>query len=113
MVEIDEWIPNFEMFILIILPTLLIVTVVMIFVLWFFERTKEWNWMSVFKFASAFYLVVPLFRIINYIQGDVGIDDLARGLFVTDFLNYMILVLLMGIIGLLFIIKKKVLKWRK
>lgn len=118
MVDIDEWIPNFEMFVLLILPVLIVVTLAVLLLAWFMSRknkggTKDpMDWMDLFKFATAIYLLVPIWRIIDYIQGNVGFDDLVRGLFVTDFFNYMILCLITGIMGLLFILFHKANDWR-
>lgn len=117
MVEIDEWIPNFEMFVLLILPVLIVVTLAVLLLAWFMSRKKgetkdPMDWMNLFKFATAIYLLVPIWRIIDYIQGNIGFETLVRGLFVTDFFNYMVLCLITGMMGLLFILFHKANDWR-
>ena len=116
MVEIDDWIPNFEMFVLIVLPALILVTVAVFIISWWVNRPKKdqqtpMDWMDIFKFGTALYMIVPIYRIIGYIQGDVGQEELVRGLFVTDFYNYMLLALVTGIMGLMLILKEKMEGW--
>ena len=117
MVDIDEWIPNFEMFVLFVLPVLILITIAVFFLEWYEKRPKkklkfDIDWMDLMKFATALYLLVPIYRIIRYVEGKVGVDELVRGLFVTDFFNYMLIALLTGIIGLVFILKNKAIEWK-
>ena len=116
MVDIDEWIPNFEMFVLVILPALILFTTIVFFIAWYMNRPKNkikttMDWMDLMKFGTALYLIIPIYRIISYIQGNVGVEELIRGLFITDFFNYMVLALLTGIMGLVFILKDKIYTW--
>lgn len=117
MVNIDDWIPNFQMFVMIILPALIIMTFLVFIISWWINRPKKlakshMDWMEVMKLGTALYLIVPIYRIVNYVQGKIGFQELIRGLFVTDFRNYMILALMTGFIGLIFILRNKQIEWK-
>ena len=116
MVEIDEWFPNFEMFVMFMLPALIMVTIAVFLITFWINKKKTatkapMDWMDIMKFGTAIYLVVPVWRIISYLRGDINNSELIQGLFVTDFINYMTLALLTGIMGLIFILKKKNDEW--
>lgn len=117
MVDINDWFPNFTMFVLIILPALILFTMMVFFVAWWLNRPDRkqkktpMDWMDLMKFGTALYLLVPMFRIVEFIRGNIGVEELIRGLFVTDFFNYMVLALITGMMGLFFILKQKIDSW--
>jgi len=117
MIDIDSWFPNFEMFVLFILPAIILVTIAVFIVSWWVRRPKReekapMDWMEIMKFGTALYLIIPIYRVVDYVRGNVGSGDLIRGLFVTDFTNFMLLALLTGIMGLIFILRKKIDFWK-
>jgi len=117
MVNMDNWFPNFELFVLHILPALILLTLAVIIAAYWTNRPKRkektpMDWMDVFKWGTALYMIVPIYRIIGYIKGTVGFGDLVEGLFVTDFYNYMVLALITGLMGLMFILRKKMHSWQ-
>jgi hypothetical protein len=117
MVNIDEWIPNFQMFVLIILPALILMTFAVFVISWWINRPKKpektsMDWMEIMKLGTALYMIVPMYRIMQYVQGEIEFNVLIQGLFVEDFRNYMILALLTGIMGLVFILRKKQEQWK-
>ena len=108
--ELDDWIPNFGLFVMLILPALLAVTVTVILIDFWAKRgrrTSDYTWMDVIIWMSAVYFVIPLWRVIQYLQGNKTWGTLVEELFVDDFYNYMVILLMVGITGAVYIRLRK------
>ena len=112
--ELDDWIPNFDLFVMVVLPALIAVTVTVVLVdFWAKRRGKvsDYSWMDVLLWMSAVYFVIPIWRIIQYLQGEKSYSTLVNELFVDDFYNYMVILLMVGIVGATYILLKKTRTW--
>ena len=110
MMELDNWIPNFDLFVMLILPALIAVTVVVLLVDFWAKRSpkpSEYTWMDILLWMSAVYFVIPIWRIIQYLQGEKSYSVLVSELFVDDFYNYMVILLMVGITGAIYIFLRK------
>jgi putative effector of murein hydrolase len=115
MVDPGEWIPNFDLFVLWLLPLLLGVTVLVILLDFWQGRGKgkkrSYGWMDYVIWLTAVYFVVPFWRIVQYLQGDKSWTVLVEELFTDDFFNYMVILLMAGILGAIYIMQEKLRRW--
>lgn len=112
--ELDDWIPNFDLFVMVILPALIAITVTVVLIDFWAKRsrkTSDYTWMDVLLWISAVYFVVPIWRIIQYLQGNKSYEVLVGELFVDDFYNYMVILLMVGIVGAVYILLRKTRSW--
>jgi hypothetical protein len=112
--ELDDWLPNFDLFVMTVLPALLAVTIAVILINFWTKRSKkpsEYSWMDVLLWMTAVYFIIPFWRIIQYLLGDKSFSILVEELFIEDFYNYMVLLLIVGIVGAVYILLRKSRKW--
>jgi len=110
-VDLDDWFPNFDLFVMRILPTLIFVTILVLLIQYWTKRPtlqkKPLSWMDILVWGSLLYLIVPIWRIIDYLTDKITWLELIEGLFVTDFKNYMLIMLIVGIMGAFMILNQK------
>ena len=116
MVNLDEWFPNFDLFVMQIIPALIMLTLALILMEYWTRKKKvrkkrEISWMDTVIWFTAVYLFIPIYRIIQFVQGDKSYTVLVRELFIDDFYNYMAILLVAGIAGAIYIMSKKVKTW--
>lgn len=111
--DLDSWFPNFDLFIMQLLPALILVTfVIILFEFWIRRKKskkskKKMDWMDTMIWITSVYFFIPLYRIAQYLTGEKEYETLVRELFVDDFYNYMVLMLMVGIVGAMFIFLQK------
>lgn len=106
--NINDWFPNFDLFVMQILPALILLAFIMGLIEFWVRKSKRKSrkpieWMDVIIWFSALYLIVPIYRIYQYLKDKKSWETLLEELFVTDFQNYMFIMLVVGIIGVGFI----------
>jgi len=107
--DLDQWFPNFDLFVMTILPALLLITFLIILLDFWRRRSKvrktgrKVDWFDVLLWFSALYLIVPIYRVYQYLVGEKTWLTLVHELFTVDFENYMLVALLAGIGGAAFI----------
>lgn len=112
--NLDDFIPNFSLFIMRLLPGLLFATFFIIMVTFWLNRRMlkperdERDWMTILIWGSLLYLIVPIWRVIEFLRDEKSWSDLVEELFVDDFKNYMFLMLVVGIFGAMMILKRKI-----
>jgi hypothetical protein len=116
MVELDDWIPNFDLFVMTILPAILAITIAVILIDFWVKRGArdrggEFVWMDILIWMTAVYFVIPAWRVIQYLMGEKSFSVLVEELFIDDFYNYMVLLLMVGIVGAVYIFLAKLRSW--
>ena len=97
MFNIDEFIPNFKLFIYVLTPTILIFLFVMVLLSrWMKKRSgKGKSWAELIGYIPMIYLISPIIEIYQYFVGER--DDMIQRLFGYHFPILMFLIVCVGI----------------
>lgn len=111
--NVDDWIPNWDLFVLTLLPVLILVFFLSILLYrgLVYMKWRKWqrenpdpasqrsiDMVRVLTFVPYVYLIFPIFRIWDYLLGDITFLELVDGLFTVDFRGFMMVALIVFII---------------
>jgi hypothetical protein len=97
MFNIDEFIPNFTLFLFVLAPTILIFLFVMVLLSRWMKRKpgKGKSWAELIGYIPMIYLISPIIEIYQYFIGER--DDMIQRLFGYHFPIMMFLIVCVGI----------------
>ena len=98
---LDEWFPNFTLFVMVLTPALILLTYAMIAISRFMklkpigESSRGMKIGTYLGYVPILYMFWPLLEIAEYIMGDRG--EIVSRLFTYHFENVMIIIVIVGI----------------
>jgi len=99
--NLDEWFPNFTLFVLVLAPALILITYALISISRFMKLqpigndTKGMKIGTYLGYVPILYMFYPVWEIAQYIMGNRG--DVVARLFTYHFGNIMIIIVIVGI----------------
>jgi len=99
--SLDEWFPNFTLFVLVLTPALILITYALIAISRFMKLkpigndTKGMKIGTYLGYVPILYMFYPVWEIAQYIMGNRG--DVVARLFTYHFGNIMIIIVIVGI----------------